>query len=83
MVQTNYEMKKNNTLKVFKALKEKGVLSRREIESVTGLSWGTVSAVTNELLSRGFVAAQKESSGTGRPPSVLTLKIIVYSLFAL
>ena len=83
MVQTNYEMKKNNTLKVFKALKEKGALSRREIESVTGLSWGTVSAVTNELLSRGFVAAQKESSGTGRPPSVLTLSETEYLLLGI
>ena len=60
MVQTNYEMKKNNTLKVFKALKEHGALSRREIENVTGLSWGTVSTVSGDLLSRGFIVAQKQ-----------------------
>ncbi len=83
MVQTNYEMKKNNTLKVFKALKERGALSRREIESVTGLSWGTVSAITNELLSRGFIVAQKESFGAGRPPSVLTFSETEYLLLGI
>lgn len=80
MVQTNYEMKKNNTLKVFKALKEHGALSRREIENVTGLSWGTVSTVTGDLLSRGFIVAQKQATGAGRPHSLLTVSESEYLL---
>lgn len=80
MVQTNYEMKKNNTLKVFKALKESGALSRKELEQATNLSWGTVSAITGDLLTRGFIVAQKETTGSGRPHSLLTVSETEYLL---
>lgn len=80
MVQTNYEMKKNNTLKVFKALKEGGALSRKALEEATGLSWGTISTITSDLLARGFIVAQKETSGTGRPHSLLTISESDYLL---
>jgi len=76
MTWTNYEMKKYNTLKVFNTLRRYGPLSRREIEKKSGLSWGTVSSVCNELLQREIIVAQKSISRAGRPPE----KIIINPL---
>lgn len=73
MIQTNSEMKKHNTLKVFRALRSRPALTRREIEEITGLSWGSVSAICNELLERQFIVAEKENTGAGRPREKLAV----------
>ena len=41
-MKTNFEMKKINTLKVFHTFQKNSELSRKEIENLTDLSWGTV-----------------------------------------
>lgn len=73
MTWTNYEMKKYNTLKVFNTLRSHGPLSRREIEKKSGLSWGTVSNVCNELLQREIIVAQKSITHAGRPPEKMII----------
>ncbi len=73
MVQTNFEIKKSNTVKFFRALREKKILSRMELKELTGLSWGSVSAISNELLQKQLILAEKESVTTGRPPEKLTI----------
>ncbi|MDE5896402.1 MAG: ROK family protein [Clostridia bacterium] len=70
MIQTNAEMKRFNTLKVFTALQE-SALSRRELVAKSGLSWGTVFAVCNDLLQREFIVMKKETVPSGRPPQRL------------
>lgn len=73
MVQTNTEMKKFNMRKIFDVMRSEGALSRREIERLTGLSWGTVSAVCNELLKKEIIVAEKDAVYAGRPPERLTV----------
>lgn len=72
-MQTNYEMKKHNTVKIFRTLKECEKLSRKEISSKTGLSWGSVSSITNELLLKNIIVAEKDAPMGGRPAEILTL----------
>ncbi len=69
----NFELKKQNTLKVFFAMQKHGSLSRKEIAKRTFLSWGSVSTITSELISRGVLAVEKQSSDGGRPAETLVL----------
>ncbi len=72
-MQTNFELKKHNTIKIFRTLQSHEHISRKEIATITQLSWGSVSAITNELILKDFVIAEKESSAGGRPAELLTL----------
>jgi predicted NBD/HSP70 family sugar kinase len=73
MISTNFEMKKNNTLTIFRLL-QKSPLSKREIEKISALSWGTVSYVTNELLSKEFLCNEKSGEiKLGRTPDILKI----------
>lgn len=71
MAWTNSEMKKHNTLKAFRVLRAREAISRRELMRLSGLSWGTVSAVCADLLQKEIVVAQKDTSQGGRPPEQL------------
>ena len=73
MIQTNFEIKKSNMLKFFRGLRDFGPLSRKELEDLTGLSWGSVSAISNELLNKHLIIAEKEVVTAGRPPDKLTI----------
>jgi len=72
-MQTNSELKKHNIVTIFRALQQHGRLSRKELACITNLSWGSVSAISNELILRDIVVAEKERSAGGRPAEVLTL----------
>ena len=66
-------MKYENCIDVFRLIKEKGRMTRKQIEEETGLSWGAVSNITARLDSHGYITGQKtkENSGPGRTPSYL------------
>ena len=72
-MQTNFELKKHNTVKIFRALQRHERLSRKQLSQITGLSWGSVSAITSELLSKNIIVADKEASAGGRPAETLSL----------
>lgn len=73
MIQTNFEIKKSNTLKFFRVLRDEKTLSRKALEDLTGLSWGSISAISNELLQKRLIVAEKEVVTTGRPPDKLAI----------
>ena len=73
MAQTNSEVKRANGLRFFRVLRQKGALSRKELEDLTGLSWGSISYISNEFLKKGMIVAKKEAVTTGRPPDVLAV----------
>lgn len=73
MAQTNSEVKKANGLHFFRVLRQEGMLSRKELEDLTGLSWGSISYISNEFLKKGMIVAKKEAVTTGRPPDVLAV----------
>ncbi|MBR2019194.1 MAG: ROK family protein [Clostridia bacterium] len=72
-MQTNFEIKKSNTLRFFRTLRQQSPLSRKELERLTGLSWGSISAISSELLQKNLILAEKESATTGRPPERLAV----------
>lgn len=65
---TQDRLKKNNTADIFIFILEKGITTRREIESETGFSWGTVSANVAFLIEKGYVVEEKsqKTGGAGR-----------------
>ena len=69
----NFELKKANILEVFRALQKNRALSRREIEEITGLSWGSVSQICASLIKQGIITAEKETPLAGRPPERLAM----------
>ena len=75
---TNFELKKHNTLKIFQALCSKDSASRKELAEATELSWGSVSAITSDLLARGVIDAEKNESAGGRPADKLALSATRY-----
>ncbi len=72
-MQTNFELKRHNTLKIFNAMRALNFASRKELTELTGLSWGSVSTITGELIQRGVLVAQKTESAGGRPAEKLAL----------
>ena len=72
-MQTNFELKRHNTMKIFEVMRRRESVSRKELATLTGLSWGSVSSITAELLQKGIVIAEKEASAGGRPAERLTL----------
>lgn len=72
-MQTNFELKRHNTMKIFDVMRARESVSRKELASLTGLSWGSVSAISAELLQKGIAVAEKEASAGGRPAEQLTL----------
>lgn len=73
MKQTNVEIKKMNTVKFFNILRRAPSLSRMELKEKTGLSWGSVSSISQDLLHKGLIIAEKESATTGRPADRLAV----------
>ena len=69
------DMKDRNHTNIFRLIRKKGPLTRRQIESETGLSWGAVSNVTARLIELGYVREIKDGenpAGTaGRTPILL------------
>ena len=74
MNKVNIETKKTNFTTILKVIIDKGPISKREIEKESLLSWGTVSQVTSELLSLGFIEEEKTPNNQlGRTPSLLSV----------
>ena len=59
----------SNNVKVMDAVRNgRNNASKKEIQQVTGLSWGTMCKVTNTLLEKGYLFARKEKAkAPGRP----------------
>ncbi len=72
-MQTNFELKRHNTMKIFNAMRALNFASRKELTELTGLSWGSVSTITGELILRGVLVVQKTESAGGRPAEKLAL----------
>ncbi len=58
-----------NNVKVMDAVRNgRNNASKKEIQQITGLSWGTMCTVTNSLLERGYLfARQGKAKAPGRP----------------
>ena len=73
----NLEIKKNTYTKIFKIIQKEEPITKKEIEEKTGLSWGTVSQVTNDLINLGYVSNNKEQKeGKGKNPFSLSVSLV-------
>lgn len=60
-------VQKNSVQIVFQHVKNNGPISRRELQDITGLSWGTISRVVEHLVAEEYIVVldEKQSSGVG------------------
>lgn len=67
-------MKLNNQLTVLRQVRERGPVSRVELQRHTKLSWGTITSTIKELLARGIIEELGAvATGVGRRPVKLDL----------
>ena len=59
---------RTNVQQIFQQIVDNGPISRRELQEITGFSWGLISQVTNRLIAEGYIVAMDDmiSAGVGR-----------------
>ena len=68
------DMSSINVLHILRTIKEKGSASRTDLQQVTGLSWGTITNTTRELLNRNLIREEGAlSTRSGRKPVKLAI----------
>ncbi len=72
------KIKSKNVYKIFEIIRRKGPISRANLAKITGLTRGTVSCLTKEMIDSGYIKESsignsKKGKG-GRKPILLTLK---------
>lgn len=79
------DMKYENCMDVFYLIRELKQTTRKQIEAVTGLSWGAVSNITSRLLKHRFIVECRPEGGTGpgRTPSYLEVNPDCYCTIGL
>jgi predicted NBD/HSP70 family sugar kinase len=64
----------NNQLSILNVLKDYGPLSRKQLQDKTGLSWGTITYLTGELIDLDIIRETgMVATNIGRPPTNLDL----------
>jgi predicted NBD/HSP70 family sugar kinase len=67
-------MKLNNQLTILKEVRDRGPITRVELQHSTKLSWGTITSSIKELIERGVISEiGSVSTGVGRRPIELDL----------
>lgn len=62
-------MEKSYTLALLETIQKNAPVSKRQLQEITGFSWGLISRLTNELADNGYiVSARKVNTGVGRKP---------------
>ncbi|HVT79609.1 MAG TPA: ROK family transcriptional regulator [Phycisphaerae bacterium] len=74
-------MANTSVLNILRTIKDRGSISRTDLQQVTGLSWGTITNTTRELLERNFIREEgATASKAGRKPMRLALNPARHSL---
>ena len=67
-------MRKTNVLKLLNCIRESGPLTKREIQTQTGLSWGAIWNISSELINKEILKEAKVGkTTTGRTPVALDI----------
>ncbi len=60
---------KSNALVLLEQIRENAPISKRELQVITGFSWGLISRLTNELADKGYIISKgKVDTDVGRKP---------------
>jgi len=63
-----------SVLHILRTIKERGVISRTDLQQRTGLSWGTITNTTRELLTRSLIREEGAiQTKSGRKPVCLSI----------
>jgi predicted NBD/HSP70 family sugar kinase len=63
-----------NVLHILRTIKDRGSVSRTDLQHLTGLSWGTITNTTRELLNRNLIREEGAlSTKSGRKPVKLAI----------
>lgn len=67
-------MRSTNTLALFECIRKYGPITKKEIQQHTGLSWGSISTIALELISKKLIVEIKSSETVvGRTPCLLDI----------
>jgi len=67
------EVRRLNDIRVLEALM-RGPLTRRELQSMTALSWGGITNTVNRLIEAGYIVEKRsQNRGCGRTPAAASL----------
>src|SRR5438552_3742066 len=70
----NANMPTVSVLHILRTIKERGSIARTDLQQLTGLSWGTITNTTRELLDRNLIVEEgAASTKAGRKPMRLAL----------
>ncbi len=70
-----------SVLRILRTIKERGIVSRTELQSMTNLSWGTITNTTRELLNRNLIREEGAlQTKAGRKPVRLAINPDSHSL---
>ena len=58
---------------ILQKIKEQGPISKRELQEVTGLSWGHVSQVSKRFLEEGYIVVKEQELTAGRTRDLLDI----------
>jgi predicted NBD/HSP70 family sugar kinase len=73
-----------SVLNILRTIKERGSISRTELQHTTGLSWGTITNTTRDLLNRNLIREEgAQSTKAGRKPVRLAINPSSHSLIGI
>ena len=68
------QIRRNNIRTLLASIKQSGPISKRDLQKLTGLSWGAVSSLTGLLHEHGYVVyTGKQVTNVGRKPNELDI----------
>lgn len=68
------QVRVSNMRTLLTAIRDHGPIAKRELQQITGLSWGSVSSLTTILLRSGYVVAERKlATASGRWPDELDI----------
>ncbi len=68
-MKSNTELRQKSIRRVLSVIKNKAPISKRELQAITGFSWGNISSITTELLNSNYIIPSgKQETFVGRKP---------------
>ncbi len=72
----NTQLRQESIKKVLFEIRANGPISKRELQALTGFSWGNVSSITANLLDKKFIISSgKQDTASGRKPEEYDINI--------
>ncbi len=73
-MKSNTELRQKSIRKVLNEIRSSGPVSKRELQDITGFSWGNISSITTELLNGNYISVSgKQETYVGRKPEMFDI----------